>query len=59
MGDVGRGRGNEQDDDDDGGMQGGPPMMSQDRWPPEPREPESNFGGRGQQLGYMDERQLW
>ncbi|KAI4934436.1 hypothetical protein J4E85_002293 [Alternaria conjuncta] len=57
MGDVGRGRGNEQDDD--GGMQGGPPMMNQDRWPPEPREPESNFGGRGQQLGYMDERQLW
>ncbi|KAI4671242.1 uncharacterized protein J4E88_009275 [Alternaria novae-zelandiae] len=57
MGDVGRGRGNEQDDD--GGMQGGPPMMNQDRWPPEPREPETNFGGRGQQLGYMDERQLW
>ncbi|KAI4952818.1 hypothetical protein J4E91_003292 [Alternaria rosae] len=57
MGDFGRGRGNEQDDV--GGMQGGPPMMNQDRWPPEPREPESNFSSPGQQLGYMDERQLW
>jgi hypothetical protein len=54
MDDVGRGRGDEQDDD--GGMQGGPPMMNDDRHPP---EAPSSFAGRGQQLGWMDARQLW
>jgi hypothetical protein len=57
MGDVGGDRSDEQGGGPPmGGMQGGPPMMDDDMGPP---PPQSNFNGRGQRIGYMDQHQRW